>query len=241
MERDYIDAQVAAMQAHYNGISSSFRELVPVGSERTGEKIREGRKELKELLSVIGATDFDGQICFQFPVNRHLTSYFDSRLDGGDLVIRRQDRLGLRAEERRIGLKELIKMWEVGSDFVVCYPLGLANQITDKTTGKNVLVNYVPRNKGGPRLDVDPSLKEVYLVAERADPENPVWDEMHAVVVRQMENIFKGREVTVLSYPTNRLINPDKEGRRANPRETLRTVWERLQDMEVPGVVINKG
>ena len=241
LERDYIDAQVAAMQAHYSGISSSFREMVPSGSERTGEKIREGRKELKELLSVIGATDFDGQICFQFPVNRHLTSYFDSRLDEGDLVIRRQDKLGLRAEERRIGLKELIRMWEVGSDFVVCYPLGLAHQIIDKTAGKNTLVNYVPRNRGGPGLNIDPLLKEVYLVAERADPETPVWDEMHAAVVRQIESIFKGREVTVLSYPTNRLINPDKEGRRANPRDTLKTVWDRLEDMEVPGVVINKG
>ncbi len=238
MDRDYINAVVDLLYGHFADQRSRFISGVSLSSEKKGREPNGFETRMDRFLTAIGIDEnkldkVRGQISLQVPINGHLTSYFDVRVRDGSVKMKPRDRLGLRGEEQQIGFEQFLKILTSGTPYVTSYPFTLARQMVDSQ-----LIEYQPANGEAPKLIVDPTVESVYLVAERADPEKPEWDSMHMAVVDQLKRMFNQSQVKILSYPTDRLINPDVEGRRKNPRELGRQIMEKISDMEIPGVVI---
>ncbi len=221
IERDYINSVLDLLRSYISGVTDTAK--------------------VDNFLKAIGVSqrrlkDRRYQLYVKFPVNGHLTSSFDFNMIGaeGGIKIRQKDRLGLVADEKVLSFEELVSVLISTAYRVTSYPLTFAQQLIDER-----LIRYAPLKDVGPRIDVDPTIEFVYFVAEDADPQNPNWDRMHLGLISQLENIFKPRKVTAISYPTDRLVDPDIEGRRRNPRDTGIIIWEKIKDLEVPGVIVN--
>jgi hypothetical protein len=249
IEKDYIDAYIALIQSYWTTLCSRFSRGHGLKSDDFRKDVgKDGYKRLNAFLEAIGIDKSSlkeerQSLSFKFPVDGHITSYFDCRLaandpDGDAILIQQQDRLGFSGDRIEIPLESFVRRLSDGIPYVISYPLGLARQMVDRN-----LVHYHPAYNSGPAIAMDDNVDRVFLVAERASPDNPVLDKMHGDIVDQIKRMLgldrmPGKGMTVLAYPSDRLMNPDEEGKRRRPDEIALDVWNRIKDYEIPGVLI---
>lgn len=225
IEKDYTKAYVDYIEKYHREITKRFL------NEPRDKNIFDNVDNFLRTIGITGhkTVDTREKFCIQLPIDGHITSYFTTKVRNGRFILKRMDRLGLEKEETVMSSWDFIELLSRGMDFATSYPLSLARQIIDRP-----LVEYISPQM----IKVDEAIDEIYIVAERASISNPKWDYMHTEIAQHVGNMLK-RKVTPISYPSEKIINPDENGRKRNPRDVGKEIWDKLKDMEIPGIFIN--